>query len=113
MCESVYVSIICVFLCVSLLFNVDSHFKFCFSKIAKTESSQDMLLFDINMSIESSANELSNGDKAGKGKSKDSWLPLFSFTSVSASTNDFSTENKLGEGGFGPVYKVTFLCYYT
>ena len=69
------------------------------------ERSQDMLLFDINMSIEKSTNELSDGEKA-KGKNKDPWLPLFSFSSVSAATDNFSIENKLGEGGFGPVYKV-------
>ncbi|KAJ0102738.1 hypothetical protein Patl1_04506 [Pistacia atlantica] len=51
------------------------------------------------------ANELCDGDSTGKGKSKDLWLPLFSFPSVSAATNNFSPENKLGEGGFGPVYK--------
>ena len=33
-------------------------------------------------------------------------LPLFSFSSVSTATNTFSDTNKLGEGGFGPVYKV-------
>ena len=33
-------------------------------------------------------------------------LQLFSFESISVATNNFSTENKLGEGGFGPVYKV-------
>ncbi|KAH9715534.1 Receptor-like serine/threonine-protein kinase [Citrus sinensis] len=32
-------------------------------------------------------------------------LPLFSFSSVSTATNTFSDTNKLGEGGFGPVYK--------
>ncbi|KAL9444259.1 hypothetical protein AB3S75_017442 [Citrus x aurantiifolia] len=68
------------------------------------EPSQDMLLFDINSSTETSKNELSDG-RAGKSKSTDAWLPLFSFASVSASTNNFSAENKLGEGGFGPVYK--------
>ncbi|KHN21321.1 G-type lectin S-receptor-like serine/threonine-protein kinase [Glycine soja] len=34
-------------------------------------------------------------------------LKLFSYTSVVAAANDFSLENKLGEGGFGPVYKGT------
>jgi hypothetical protein len=33
-------------------------------------------------------------------------LPLFSFSTMISATNDFSNYNKLGEGGFGPVYKV-------
>ncbi|KAJ8761401.1 hypothetical protein K2173_001532 [Erythroxylum novogranatense] len=32
-------------------------------------------------------------------------LPLFSFSQVAAATNNFSDENKLGQGGFGPVYR--------
>lgn len=35
-------------------------------------------------------------------------LQVFSYSSIRAATNDFSSENKLGEGGYGPVYKVTF-----
>ncbi|KAH9667322.1 Receptor-like serine/threonine-protein kinase [Citrus sinensis] len=42
--------------------------------------------------------------RAGKKKEVDQ-LPLFSFSSVSTATNKFSDANKLGEGGFGPVYK--------
>ncbi|GKC33334.1 G-type lectin S-receptor-like serine/threonine-protein kinase, partial [Tanacetum coccineum] len=37
----------------------------------------------------------------GKGNG----LLLFSFASIMAATDDFSLENKLGQGGFGPVYK--------
>ena len=33
-------------------------------------------------------------------------LPLFDLGTVARATNNFSVENKLGEGGFGPVYKV-------
>lgn len=33
-------------------------------------------------------------------------LPLFTFKTVTDATNDFSIDSKLGEGGFGPVYKV-------
>ena len=34
-------------------------------------------------------------------------LPLFDLTTIAKATNNFSSRNKLGEGGFGPVYKVT------
>jgi hypothetical protein len=36
-------------------------------------------------------------------------LPLFSFETVAAATGDFSADNKLGEGGFGHVYKVPYI----
>jgi len=39
-------------------------------------------------------------------------LPFFSFSCMSAATNNFSQENKLGQGGFGPVYKVIRKCFY-
>uniref|UniRef100_A0A2N9F471 Receptor-like serine/threonine-protein kinase n=1 Tax=Fagus sylvatica TaxID=28930 RepID=A0A2N9F471_FAGSY len=32
-------------------------------------------------------------------------LPFFSLTTLANATNNFSSNNKLGEGGFGPVYK--------
>lgn len=37
---------------------------------------------------------------------KDHELPLFSFLSIEIATGNFSETNKLGQGGFGPVYKV-------
>ncbi|XVE52099.1 hypothetical protein DITRI_Ditri02bG0094100 [Diplodiscus trichospermus] len=37
----------------------------------------------------------------------DNQLDVFSFESIAAATNYFSIGNKLGEGGFGPVYKGT------
>lgn len=34
------------------------------------------------------------------------YLPVFDLSNIAAATNDFSSDNKLGEGGFGSVYKV-------
>ena len=33
-------------------------------------------------------------------------LQLFSLAEIKSATEEFSIENKLGEGGYGPVYKV-------
>lgn len=33
----------------------------------------------------------------------------YPFDTIKTATNDFSNDNKLGEGGFGSVYKVIFL----
>ncbi|XP_022885253.1 G-type lectin S-receptor-like serine/threonine-protein kinase At1g11410 isoform X2 [Olea europaea var. sylvestris] len=43
--------------------------------------------------------ELENNERKGHD------LKLFTYSSILAATNSFSSENKLGEGGFGPVYK--------
>ncbi|CAN7112359.1 unnamed protein product [Brassica rapa subsp. narinosa] len=49
-------------------------------------------------------------DKRGRhrrsARKNDNELQIFSFESVALATDYFSDANKLGEGGFGPVYKV-------
>ncbi|WOG85255.1 hypothetical protein DCAR_0104443 [Daucus carota subsp. sativus] len=49
----------------------------------------------------SAVDELSTDGKQDTGPQ----LPLFSFTFVELATEYFANKNKLGEGGFGPVYK--------
>jgi len=39
-------------------------------------------------------------------RKEDLELPLFDFSTLACATNNFSTDNELGEGGFGTVYKV-------
>ncbi|WOL08085.1 hypothetical protein Cni_G16837 [Canna indica] len=45
----------------------------------------------------------SHSDEGTEGKNLD--LPLLDLDTITNATNNFSIENKLGEGGFGPVYK--------
>ncbi|XP_071722528.1 receptor-like serine/threonine-protein kinase SD1-8 [Rutidosis leptorrhynchoides] len=44
-----------------------------------------------------------------EGTKDDLELPLFDLITLAKCTNNFSIENKLGEGGFGPVYKGTLV----
>ncbi|KAJ4835466.1 hypothetical protein Tsubulata_032370, partial [Turnera subulata] len=46
-------------------------------------------------------------DQNNDGRKEDMELPLFDFTTIIDATSDFSMSNKLGEGGFGPVYRGT------
>ena len=39
-------------------------------------------------------------------QSEDLEVPFFNLATIDIATNNFSSDNKLGEGGFGLVYKV-------
>ncbi|OWM81213.1 hypothetical protein CDL15_Pgr007244 [Punica granatum] len=70
------------------------------------EAAEDMLQFNVDMmGISAHVSEHPSNQTNKSAKSKESWLPQFSFTSVSAATDKFSLKNKLGEGSFGLVYK--------
>ncbi|XP_062089367.1 G-type lectin S-receptor-like serine/threonine-protein kinase CES101 [Humulus lupulus] len=47
--------------------------------------------------------------EAGKRQKGGNELQLFGFERIFTATNGFSASNKLGEGGFGPVYKGKFI----
>ena len=55
----------------------------------------------------SSKRIISSGDNSDSNVLNN--LRVFRFTDIEEATNRFSFENKLGEGGFGPVYKVHIL----
>ncbi|XP_062148664.1 G-type lectin S-receptor-like serine/threonine-protein kinase CES101 [Alnus glutinosa] len=64
------------------------------------ESNEEAILLELtNSNRFGDANEISNDGKKGHD------LKVFRFASIVAATCNFSTENKLGQGGFGPVYK--------
>lgn len=54
-------------------------------------------------------------DEAKKGKANEDFgssvpnLIEYTWTDIEAATNCFSMENKLGQGGYGPVYKVHYI----
>uniref|UniRef100_A0A2N9H5Z0 non-specific serine/threonine protein kinase n=1 Tax=Fagus sylvatica TaxID=28930 RepID=A0A2N9H5Z0_FAGSY len=66
---------------------------------------EDLVKLDLGMTIVSENSEISEANKRGDSRKHEVKMPLFSFKSVSAATDNFSDANKLGEGGFGPVYK--------
>jgi hypothetical protein len=47
----------------------------------------------------------------GKFNSNVPDLQVFSYADIDEATNKFAFENKLGEGGYGPVYKVNFFFF--
>lgn len=49
---------------------------------------------------------MSGQSDTGDEESKNDGSPLFDLSTLRTATNNFSDANKLGEGGFGPVYKV-------
>lgn len=53
---------------------------------------------------------MSKRDFSGERSTTDDLeLPLFDFSTMAMATDNFCNENKLGQGGFGIVYKVSSL----
>ncbi|XP_059437275.1 putative serine/threonine-protein kinase receptor [Corylus avellana] len=71
----------------------------------ESSSSNNLLLFDFDTELHAINDGMNIENNTKKQEKKDAELPLFSYESVLAATNNFSAVNKLGEGGFGPVYK--------
>ncbi|KAM3754677.1 hypothetical protein ACB098_03G184500 [Castanea mollissima] len=71
-------------------------------QVEKDAKSDDGMLEFMNSDTLTTVNELQNDRKQGND------LRIFSYKCIMSATNNFSLENKLGEGGFGLVYKGIF-----
>jgi hypothetical protein len=67
-----------------------------------------LLLFDFDTELQP-INDGMNTNNNLNTREKNAELPLFSYESVSIATNNFLAMNKLGERGYGPVYKVRYI----
>ncbi|KAL8257668.1 hypothetical protein R6Q59_029709 [Mikania micrantha] len=71
--------------------------------VVVTLSISAMLTFILSLYIRRKWKNRSDAERSSQMGSAE--VPLFSLSKISRATNDFSVSNKLGEGGFGPVYK--------
>lgn len=53
-------------------------------------------------------NMLYIGPAGGEENGQD--VALININAIAAATNNFSPDNKIGQGGFGPVYQVNIIC---
>ncbi|WMV53963.1 hypothetical protein MTR67_047348, partial [Solanum verrucosum] len=81
------------------------HVSIAFSGILRKMKFREMLLSD------SATNMSKPGTSIGKGQEKkgDIELKFFELHDLKAVTDNFSPDNKFGEGGFGPAFKVLLL----
>lgn len=83
------------------------------STASRRKNSDVIPMFDARKSREVSAEFSGSGEHSLEGNQlSKTELPFYNFSCMSLATNNFSEQNKLGQGGFGPVYKVKTKCFY-
>nr|GEZ59072.1 putative S-locus glycoprotein domain-containing protein [Tanacetum cinerariifolium] len=95
---------------VSTVTGQDIFVRIASSQIGSSNSSSDPAGFSITLlwyaRVKKNKADLVNGKLLDVSENQEAMeLPIFSFSRISNSTTGFSLDNKIGEGGFGPVYK--------
>ncbi|XP_021905852.1 G-type lectin S-receptor-like serine/threonine-protein kinase At4g27290 isoform X2 [Carica papaya] len=62
-------------------------------------------IYHLIISDKGKTEKIEENDQETRDRKEDMELPLFNLDTLVTATNDFSMDHKLGEGGFGPVYK--------
>ncbi|KAK1582539.1 hypothetical protein Q3G72_016045 [Acer saccharum] len=70
---------------------------FCWMRKLKSKESVE--------SVQESTSQVNNAAAAGDFNGNSPTLILYSLADIETATDKFSIENKLGEGGYGPVFK--------
>jgi hypothetical protein len=65
----------------------------------------------VNLNNQAATNRPEKDELAWTLEEKSSEFTLFDFSEILHDTHNFSKENLLGQGGFGPVYKVNALSW--
>ncbi|KAF3435957.1 hypothetical protein FNV43_RR23049 [Rhamnella rubrinervis] len=92
--------IIAVAILLALLLAVFMYLRWKRSQREKLEKEEELMLNQLTIS-----DGVKNVEEIGNDGNKGQDLKLFSFASIMAATDNFSNQNKLGQGGFGPVFK--------
>lgn len=74
------------------------------SKTGIKSSGRRQLSFDLALTALGPTQDVYPPDESNRGKELE--LPIFELSTILIATDNFSIANKLGEGGFGTVYKV-------
>lgn len=70
------------------------------------------LAYYLSASISGKTNIIDQMHHSIKHEKKDIDLPTLDLSTIDNATSNFSASNILGEGGFGPVYKVTWFFFF-
>nr|POF23841.1 g-type lectin s-receptor-like serine/threonine-protein kinase rks1 [Quercus suber] len=89
---------------VAIMFLLIVSIVYCFVMKKKKETRHSTYLDSANSTLPYFEDSPSRRDLDGIRRNSN--LPLFNLRTIIAATDNFSIANKLGQGGFGPVYKV-------
>lgn len=82
---------------------------FALSSVEQEKLKQEKILYEIE-GIATPSHVNSKRKRSNKIETTKYGMHMFSYESIELATDNFSSANKLGEGGFGPVYKVRYIC---